>query len=322
MRPIAKKTKPLSKSNSLKYMVNSSRNPKSNNFIIQTKPKINAPRILVHGIPISESQKKLMVHSDSSANSPNEEPIVLGEKLNRQNSNVNLRLTLRSQSKNFLKGQLLKTPGSINLDLLSMKKTSQNTNNKDMIFLKLKKEALQRPYSPEAEEIINYKEFSVTKRNEYWQKKKLEQFRISRNKNIFQSTTPTIKLMRKRKKKRATKRNLSLENAKSAYSLTPALLTNLYKSTSEMNGDTLVTNSERKKPKRMVFGESMSNCSSPTNKTSSGLSQCKKSAPSSPTSDTRYTSLSPINYQLAYQEGFNIKNFRSVANPLINYHLK
>lgn len=71
--------------------------------------------------------------------------------------------------------------------------------------MKIQKEVIHRPYADDDQIQIDYQEISVDRRNLYWRKKKLEQYRVA--KNVNHKTIDD----KNGKNRACTKRNQSIE---------------------------------------------------------------------------------------------------------------
>jgi hypothetical protein len=172
-----------------------------------------------------ESKLSLKISAESFRNKSKNcrsENVLSFDKPVRLNTNINMNLKLRIDSKNFITKKLSKKTAhdkdtSLNAHIESNKflKLTHNSPVKNRLYLKLQKDAIQRPYNPEESTPIAYKEFSISTRNRYWRKKKLEQYKISKNKDLCETLTPNIN--KDPKKKKLNKKNRSVEQGVSLY---------------------------------------------------------------------------------------------------------
>lgn len=82
----------------------------------------------------------------------------------------------------------------------SLKKSESAKSQSGKYFIQIERDHIYRPYSPDEEIKIEYKEVPIQKRNKYWQQKKLEQFKNSRSNFYCKSPTFKQKSCKKEKK--------------------------------------------------------------------------------------------------------------------------
>ena len=155
----------------IKNLINKAHSARSNQRNQLHETEIKTPREIIKEIDNIQGKEKTKNSSNSkqpmiklNKNSPK-------EGLNRENSNVNLKLKL--ENSRILHSPMVKAESRRNLfinttlDDLKMTKFSHYSSQQDVLFLKLKKEAIQRPYNHEEDFLIGYKEVSIVQRNMY-----------------------------------------------------------------------------------------------------------------------------------------------------------
>ncbi|OMJ65968.1 hypothetical protein SteCoe_37354 [Stentor coeruleus] len=139
--------------------------------------------------------------------------IIPKSEITRQNSGLNVTLKLKASSHKII-------PQVLNKKLINTKnhiepsKLSSLSPTKDIVMLKLKKDAIQRPYNQEVHTPLINKEFSIDHRNLYWRKKTLEQYKRAKNLKPKKSCVDKVKISNKKckAKKLKTQKNSKANN--------------------------------------------------------------------------------------------------------------
>lgn len=150
--------------------------------------------------------------------------------ITRQNSGFNITLKLKASSQKIIPQVPCKK--FINTKLLVEQcKLGSLSPTKDSIMLKLKKDAIQRPYNQEVYTPLANKEFSINYRNLYWRKKTLEQYKRAKNlkpkkfcidkEKSFKKKCKAKKLETQKKSKASNNQTRSLNISITGFRLTP-----------------------------------------------------------------------------------------------------
>ena len=126
---------------------------------------------------------------------------------------LNLKIDTKSMNfKNFAKNMNL-SKSTTNIDSENISAKVQTFPTKESLLFELKQEDIQRPYENTKDSPVIRKEVSIFNRNNYWRKKKLEQYKIAKKKEPYETYTPNVV---SNKIKYKDNRNKSLENGRNS----------------------------------------------------------------------------------------------------------